>query len=488
MRSRWVIVFMLPVWLPILGTAQNANWPQFRGPNATGIAAANAAPPTEFGPSQRLLWKQPFPIGHSSPVVWGDQIFLTAFDAPAQKLELISVSSKSGAILWRRTAPAPQIEETHVVSNPATASAAVDQDRVYGYFSSYGVMAFNHAGEAQWTLPLAMPKTHHGSGASPILVGELLILNHDAMQGGYLLAVDRQTGKQVWKQDYPAERGRVESYSTPVVWRDQLMLHRAGVIEAYQVSSGQRSWSLPENTSGASTPAVSGDVIFVTTWNVLGEEDQRPSLPDFATMLKRYDKNKDGAISEAEFPEDLRYTARPELESIPHSQNFVAFKGVDRNKDGILQESEWEAYRTRISGMAQDHGLLAIRPNGDKAEVIWRENSTIPEVPSPLLYNGRLFLVRNGGVATCLDAASGKLIYRARVGAPGAYYASPVAAAGRVYLASSEGVVTVLSAGKDTLDVLARNDLGEDIVATPAIAGNAIYIRTLRNLYAFGTR
>ena len=91
-------------------------------------------------------------------------------------------------------------EETHAVSNPATASPVVDKERVYVYFSSYGLMTFSHDGEASWTAPLAMPKTHHGSGASPVLAGDLLIINHDAMSGGYLLAVDRRTGKEVWKQ------------------------------------------------------------------------------------------------------------------------------------------------------------------------------------------------------------------------------------------------------------------------------------------------
>jgi outer membrane protein assembly factor BamB len=480
-----------------LGTAQTntgknaratTEWPQFRGPNASGVAAPDATPPLEFGPSKRLLWKQAMPLGHSSPVVWGDRIFLTSFDAASKKLELISVDGKTGAILWRRVAPAPEIEETHVVSNPATASPALDGDRVYAYFSSYGVMAFDHSGKAEWTLPLPMPKTHHGSGASPVLAGDLLILNHDAMQGGYLLALDRRTGKEAWRQAYPAVRGRVESYSTPVMWHDQLVLHRAGVVEAYQASSGKKLWSLAANTSGASTVAVAGDVIYVATWNVLGEEDQRSPLPDFRTLLKLYDKDGDGKISAAEFPEDLRYTARPELESIPHSQNYVPFKGLDRNNDGILQETEWEAFRTRITTTAQDHGLLAIRPEGDTAAVVWRENSSIPEVPSPLLYQGRLFLVRNGGIVTCLDAVTGKVAYRARAGAPGAYYASPVAANGRVYLASSEGMVTVISAAQDHLEVLTRNELGEDIVATPAIVRKSIYVRTVRNLYAFENR
>jgi outer membrane protein assembly factor BamB len=415
--------------------------------------------------------------------VWGDRVFLTSFDS--KKLELICVSVKTGAILWRHAAPATQIEETHVVSNPATASAAVDKERVYAYFSSYGVMAFDHQGEPRWTTPLPMPKTHHGSGASPVLAGEFLILNHDAMQGGYLLALNRNTGKEVWKQPYPVERGRVESYSTPIVWHDQLILHRAGVIESYQISNGARLWSMPENTSGASTPVASDDVLYVSTWNNLGEDDQRPALPDFAAMVKKYDKNGDGAISETEFPNNLLYTARPGLETIPNSQNYVSFRSVDRNRDGVLDEAEWETFRNRVSTMASDHGLLAIRIDKDKPIVIWRENTSIPEVPSPLLYKGRLFLVRNGGVATCLDAATGRVIYRARVGAPGAYFASPIGADGRVYLVSSEGIVTVIAADGDQLKVLARNELSEDMIATPAIDGNSIYIRTLRNLLAF---
>ena len=458
-----------------------ADWPQFRGPNGSGVAPADAAPPAKFGAAK---WKTPLPVGHSSPSVWGDRIFLTSFDTAEKKLELICVSAKTGAIVWRHAAPAPQIEETHVVSNPATASPAVDSERVYAYFSSYGVMAFDHAGVAQWTAPLTMPKTHHGSGASPILAGEMLIVNHDAMQGGYLLALSRSTGKEIWKQPYPA-MGRVESYSTPIVWRDQLILHRAGVIEGYQLSNGVRVWSMPENTSGASTPVASDDVIYVSTWNNLGEEDQRPALPDFVAMIKLYDKNGDGAISEAEFPEKLLYTARPGLETIPNSQNYVFFRSVDRNKDGMIDAAEWDVFRNRVSAMATDHGLLAIRMKDDKPEVIWRENTSIPEVPSPLLYQGRLFLVRNGGVATCLDALTGQVIYRARVGASSAYFASPIAADGRVYFASSEGVVTVISADADQLKILARNETGEEMVATPAIAGHSIYIRTSRNLYAF---
>lgn len=464
----------------VASIAMAADWPQFRGPNSSGIATADAAPPVKFGAAK---WKTALPLGHSSPSVWGDHIFLTSFNPETKKLELLCLSAQNGAILWRHTAPAPQIEETHVVSNPATASPAVDAERVYAYFSSYGVMAFDHDGSPKWSAPLTMPKTHHGSGASPILAGDLLIINHDAMQGGYLLAMDRRTGKEIWKQPYPG--GRVESYSTPIVFRDQLILHRAAVVEAYQTSTGVRLWSMPENTSGASTPVASDDIVFVSSWNNLGEEDQRPTLPDFPALLKLYDKNGDGAVSEAEFPEELKFTARPGLDSIPHSQNFVAFRSVDRNRDGKIDQAEWDVFRNRVGTMATDHGLLAIKVKGDKPSLIWRENTSIPEVPSPLLYQGRLFLVRNGGVVTCLDAVTGKLIYRARVGAPGAYYSSPVTAGGHIYLASSEGVITVIASDSNEIRVLAQNEIGEDVVATPALAGNCIYIRTLKNLYAF---
>jgi outer membrane protein assembly factor BamB len=470
------------MWTSVLILCLLADWPQFRGPNASGIADAAATPPAKFGAAK---WKTPLPAGHSSPSVWGDQLFLTSFDPETKKLEVLCISAKTGAIAWRHSAPAPQIEETHVVSNPATASPAIDKDRVYAYFSSYGVMAFDHQGEPQWMVALPMPKTHHGSGASPVLVDNLLILNHDAMQGGYLLALDRATGKEIWKQPYPVERGRVESWSTPIVWRDQLVLHRAGVIEGYRISNGARLWSLPENTSGLSTPVAFGDTIYVSTWNNLGEDDQRPALPDFPALLKLYDKNGDGLISESEFPDKLLFTARPGLETIPNSQNYVFFRTVDRNKDGSINPEEWEAFRNRVAAMATDHGLLAIRIENDKPIVIWRENTSIPEVPSPLLFKGRLFLVRNGGVATCLDAATGKLIYRARVGASGPYFASPITADGHVYVASGDGIVTVLAADGEQLKILARNELGEDMIATPAISGNTIYVRTLRNLYAF---
>lgn len=468
--------------------AAGQQWPQFRGPNGSGVAAEDAAPPVEFG-AKAPLWKTAVPAGHSSPVVWGSRLFLTSVEPSTGKLELLCLDARTGAIVWRRAAPKVELEKTHVVSNPATASPAVDEKRVYAYFSSYGLMAFTHAGESQWTLPLAMPVTHHGSGASPILAGGRVIINHDAMKDGYLVAVDCETGKEAWRTAYAKIPGRVESYSTPAVWRDQVVLHRAGIIEGYRIADGGRVWSYAAKTSGLASPVVSEGLVFVETWYNFGEDDLHPPLPDFATLLKRADKNGDGKLSESEFPQDIIVAGRPGLEQIPNSQNYVAFRPVDRNHDGFIDKEEWDAHRAKIEGSVESHGLLALQPEGTGAKVVWRENSSIPEVPSPLLYRGRIYLVRNGGVLTCLDAGTGKVLYRGRVGAPGAYFASPVAAAGRVYLASSEGVVTVLDAAASAgVSAVAHNALNEEIVATPAIAGNVIYVRGARTLYAFSGR
>jgi hypothetical protein len=133
--------------------------------------------------------------------------------------------------------------------------------------------------------------------------------------------------------------------------------------------------------------------VFVSTWNILGRRRLRPPLPDFAALLKQYDKNGDGKISEAEFPEEtLVMTARPELEKIPRSQNYVGIPTVwIETADNFLERAEWETDRIRVSEMMQDHGLLAIRPDGDKAEVIWREKTSIPEIPLAAVVPGSLY-------------------------------------------------------------------------------------------------
>lgn len=473
-----------------LPVSSDANWPQFRGPNGTGTIESSAMLPLEFGPEKHLAWKQPLPSGHSSPVVWGDRVFITGFDQKDNKLEVLCLNAKTGSIRWRQAVRPTQIEKVQSVSSPVTATPAVDGERVYAYFGSYGLVAYDFEGNRQWSLPLPVPKTLYGSGTSPVIAGDLLILNHDELTDGYLLALDRKSGKTVWRKPYPnGQDQHAESYSTPVVWRDCVILHRSQFVDAYDLKDGRRRWWVRAGTSGTSSVTVDNDTVYAATWTPVGEADQVVPLPDFAALVARYDKNGDGKISESEFPADLAVMRRPDVPNIDGAGMYVKkiFRNIDQNHDGALQKREWETFRAAMIAKKSEHGLLAIKPSGEgdvTAKVVWRENTAIPEVPSPLLYQGRVYLVRNGGIVTCLNAQSGKVLYRARLGVGGPYYSSPIAVNGRIYVASGDGTVVVFSGG-DELNVLARNDLGEEIFATPAVTGRSLYIRTARHLYTF---
>ena len=474
-----------------LGAQAPLTWPQFRGPNLSGIAAT--APPVEFGPSKNLLWKQALPAGHSSPAVWGDRIFLTGFDKESKELEVICLTRKTGAILWRRAVAAPEIEKTQTVSNPATGTPAVDGQRVYVYFGSSGLAVFDFDGNQKWTVPLPVAKTLFGSGTSPIVTGDLVVLNRDEVTGGYLLAVDRADGHTVWKTAYQSALGPAfESYSTPVVWHNQLVLHRRNFVDAYNVKSGKRLWWVAASTTGSSSVAVDRDTVYAATFFPLGEPDQLAVVPDFDTVLKKYDKNGDGQIGLDELPADaVPVVIRPDTPNIPGATIYArAFFARFQSDLVVIQRKDWEGMIDSLKTMATPHGLIAIRPDGEgnvASRIAWKENTAIPEVPTPLVHDGRVYLTRNGGIVTCLDAQSGTLLYRERNGAGGPYYSSPILAGGRIYVASGEGIVVVFAPG-DKLDVLARNDLTEEIFATPAVVEGTLYVRTSEHLWAFGAK
>jgi outer membrane protein assembly factor BamB len=474
--------------------AQNAGegtWSQFRGPNATGIASGPVAPPSEFGPGKNLLWQAALPSGHSSPAIWADRLFLTAYDAERRKLQVLALNRRTGELLWRRDLDVEYIEKVHALSSPATATPVVDGERVYAYFGSYGLVTFDVNGNPAWEVRMPVVETPDGSGTSPVLAGELLILNRDELKEPFLIAVDRKSGKIVWKHSHQPVQG--VSHATPVIWQQQIILHRHAGIEGYDVANGQRLWWVTAATRGTSTPAIAGEAIYVTAWTHLGEADQRVPVPDFAALLQQADQDGNGQISEAEFPADLAAARRPDTPSTPGATIYIKpfFKGLDGNKDGSLQKVEWDNALAIVAKMTQDHGLLAIKAGGSgdvtATHVMWKEASAIPEVPSPLAYENHVYMVRNGGVLTCVDGATGKVRYRNRVGAGGPYYSSPVVAAGKIFLASGEGTVVVLAAG-DKLEVLARNDLREPVFASPAVLDGVLYVRTAAHLFAFGQK
>jgi len=489
--AAWFALASLP------GADGNArpNWPQFRGPSGSGLAAAGEKPPVEFGPGKKMLWKTALPAGHGSPSIWGDRIFLTAFVKETKTLETIAADRRTGKILWRRPAPAQGIEEVHEVSSPATATVAVDGERAYAYFGSCGLLAYDFEGRLVWSVPMPVAKAGFGAGTSPIVAGEMVLLIRDDAKDRYLLAADRRTGKTVWQQ--PRDVGEAllnTTHSTPAVWNQDVIIHQAREIVGFDLRTGARRWWLSAVTQGNGTPVVGPDAVYAGAWSPSGEPDLIVPLPEFDAIVSKYDKDGDGAFSESEFPRALPTIRRLESEGISGATITLGtfaktFVRADTSKDGKIDKAEWSAMVRGMSQRITEHGMIAVKPGGEgeigAGAVLWKEPRGVPEIPAPLVTGGRLYMVTNGGIVSTMDAKTGKLLFRGRLGAGGPYYSSPVAAAGKVYFSSGEGVVTVIQEG-DRLEVAARNDLGEPLYATPALVDSKIYIRTTAHLYAFG--
>jgi outer membrane protein assembly factor BamB len=195
-------------------------------------------------------------------------------------------------------------------------------------------------------------------------------------------------------------------------------------------------------------------------------------------------------------PKDYKLVLRPELPEGHPGRLFPAplmgmFDGLDQDKNGEVTEDEWKLLMTRFTTM-DTPVAMALRAEAtgtnEEARVAWKHSRGIPEVPSPLYYDHKLFIVRDGGLLQCLEASSGKVLYQDRLGVGAGYTASPIAADGRVYLASQSGTIVVVDGRAKELKVLARNVIGEKITATPALVENLIYVRTDRHLFAFGRK
>ena len=449
------------IWLTTEGGAQAAsNWPQFRGPGGLGLAE-NARPPVHFGPGSNVLWKAALPGGNSSPCVWGDRIFLTAFDK--EKLETLCLDRRNGQILWRQAAPAAKFEPTHRLGSPATPTPATDGERVYVYFGSFGLLAYDFAGKEQWRQPLGMPVVEFGSSASPILANQMLIQVCDQDEGSFVVALEARTGQTVWRRQRPEFR---RSFATPLVWRhggvEELIVPGSIWLKAYNLADGTERWTYRGTSRVAcSSPVAGGDILFSASWNVGGDSDSRITMPPFQEFAREHDTDHNGTLGAAEIP------AGPVRER---------FSQMDLNKDGLVTASEWEGMRDMFAKAG--NAVLAIRAGGSgditASHLLWKSTRSLPYVSSPLYYEGRLYTVKNGGLASCYDARTGQAFYQdERLEALGDYYASAVAAGGRIYLASEKGVVSVLATG-DRLQVLARNDLGESVMATPAVVGGIL--------------
>ena len=467
-----VLAFATPA---LLAVAPHDEWSRFRGPNGSGISAAKDLP-TEFGPDKNLIWKLELPQGHSSPILFRDRIYLTGF---RDKDLLTFAVSTSGKLLGETKLSGLATPPADKRNNAASPSVAVDDTGVYAFFHDFGLVSYDLNGKERWRLPLGPFINVYGMGASPILAGDTVVLSADQSLDSYIIGVDKKTGKQRWKTARPEAKS---GHSTPILWkgadgRDEILLPGSFRLTSYDPASGERKWWVAglsfEMKSVPVIAKVNGaDTLFINGYgsgeNDPGREVQAPPTAEaFAA-----DANKDGKLDKTELPTE-------------HSKGWLDF--MDLNKDGALSREEWDYYR---AALATKNGMLAIKLGGTgdmtPTNVLWTYHRSVPQLPSPIVYGGVLYMINDRGIVTTLNPETGAVVKQGRIpGVQDNVYSSPVAGDGKIYMTSEKGKIAVLRPDGN-LDPIAVNDIGEDIYATPALADGRIYVRSRNTLFAFG--
>lgn len=490
-----LITTAIIAWLICTGlrAATAPSWPQFRGPNASGVAE-EAKPPVHFGSETNLVWKVSLPPGLSAPVVWGGRVFLTALES--NKLLTLAFDARSGRELWRRVAPARKIEACHPFSSPAASTPCTDGERVYAYFGSFGVLAYDFDGTEIWQRAFECLPSEYGTATSPILAGGNLVLQRDGYStNAQIIALAPLTGKTVWESPRPLDGA---CYSTPMVWShddtQELIVQGKGRVAAYGLDgNGPKWWVRGWGFSAVTTP-LAGEGMLLAGGCGLGDPTAPPDpLLNWDKLLAEYDANKDGRLAVSEVPESLVWHIRKEIpKEVPGNSfplRFMLGNFMDKDHDEIVTKQEWDAMQTLTQDKFNADRFVAIRPGGKgnstDTHVLWETTKGLSEIPSALFYRGRVHFIRDGGLWTVMDPKSGKRVLdRERLGIGGQAVASPVAANGNIYVVNESGTFAVLRAG-DSLDVLAVNRLGESVRATPALAGDRLYVRSSGHLWAF---
>src|SRR5262249_5446159 len=200
-----------------------------------------------------------------SPCVWGDRIFVTGFDSASKKPEVIAVNRRNGQIAWRRTIAATGIEHVHATSSPATSTPVTDGKRIYVYSGSFGMLAYEWDGKPVWEYPMGVAQSPFGSGSSPVLAGDLVIITRDYPPNPFLFAIRKGDGTLAWKTELvrPAQPGSGTAHSTPVIWNNQIVLNRSGEVSAHSIEDGKRVWWFGTASPGTSTLSAGDGVLYV---------------------------------------------------------------------------------------------------------------------------------------------------------------------------------------------------------------------------------
>ena len=423
------------------GAAAAQHWPAFRGPDSSGVAQPPSRPPVtwDVARSKNVAWKIAIPgLAHSSPIVFGDRIFVTtavassgasaiktgdasksgidaAPDMVGHTWRLLAIDKASGKILWNREVHkgVPRMKR-HVKASHASSTPATDGRSIVALLGTEGLFCFDMSGTLRWRQDLGVmdvglvddPSYQWGPASSPVIFENLVIVQNDRHKESFVAAYDIATGKEVWRtahDEYP-------SWATPAIvrrgGRTEVVTNSGKFIRGFDPKSGRELWRIADNLTQVKvpTPVVAGDLVIVTGGYPPG--------------------------------------GRP---------------------------------------------IYAIRPGGsgeiDASKAFaWRTDRGAPYTGTPLVYDGIVYACTDNGILGAYDAATGERIYQQRVSPSAAgFSASPVAADGKIYLASEEGDVYVVRAGR-TFELLATNPFGEPLMATPAISGNMLIVRTIGQL------
>jgi outer membrane protein assembly factor BamB len=438
-----------------------------------GLQTGAGPLPSDFEAPNCLVWRIGLDSGHSSPIISAGKIFLTTFRADSKELAVVALDEKAGQQIWRVPIVPETVEQTHPIGNPATATVACDGDLLFIFYGSAGLFCYDLAGHELWHQKLGPFRDEYGAGSSPMLVGDKVIINQDHDTDSFLAAFDRLTGRRVWRTSRP---DAVRSYSTPALWeqagRPELLVAGALRLTAYDPQDGKELWWI----NGLArivipTPIPSGPLIYMASWAPGGDPGKRIALLPWESALAKWDSNHDGKLSR---------------EEIDDHEVLDRFYRMDLDQDGTLNRNEWERH-LEIFKRAQN-AILAIKPSGtgelDETHVVWKHAKGAPYVATPVLDKGILWMVKEGGIVTKLDASTGELLQEERVPGVGNYFASPVAGDGRIYLASESGTVSVV-ADTRAWQVISSHNFHEKIYATPCLKNDKLFLRTERALYCF---
>ena len=451
--------------------------------------ASDAPIPLDFGPESRVLWKTTVPMGHSSPCVVGDRVVLTGSDEG--KLVVFALDRGTGEFAWTREFEAePEPAYKHVAAAPAQPSPCSDGERVFAYFGSYGLIALDLGGEVLWEKKMPMASQAFGTGTSPIVAGGRVILMRDGAPEGAVLAFDAKSGEQVWSIP---RFGFIESHSSPFLWRnagrDELVIAGTRQLRSYDPSDGKELWRFQEITLvTCTTPTADADTLYFAGWSTPNSSGKPMLDESFAPFVISDAEAADVGLLFARLDQDKdEHLTRDE---VPASRARDAFAFIDGNGNGTWEQEELVGAST-TSKAPGENVMVAINAGGEgdvsKSHLRWSWKRSLPYVSSPLLYRDRLWLVKAGGVVTCLDSKTGEpIIARERLAVGGEYYMSPVGAGGHVLIGAEQGTLFIIDGTRDELSVIHTADFDEGIYATPAVVNGKVYLRTRTTLWAFG--